>query len=154
MKGNIFTTHLIDVIYPPKLEEDYVFLVMDYTESDLKNVLKTAKSICFTEAHVKTMIYNILSAINFMHSANVLHRDLKPANILIDDKCQIKICDFGFSRTLTEQQTKPKIVRGGSDLSKSIDVSKYSSDLSKTFTEKFKSPKAKKRLDNALSFNN
>ena len=35
-----------------------------------------------------------------MHSANVLHRDLKPANILLDEDCNIKICDFGLSRTL------------------------------------------------------
>lgn len=38
----------------------------------------------------------------FCHSANVIHRDLKPANILINKDCQIKICDFGISRTLPE----------------------------------------------------
>ena len=28
-----------------------------------------------------------------------MHRDIKPSNILIDDECQIKLCDFGLSRT-------------------------------------------------------
>lgn len=37
-----------------------------------------------------------------MHSASVMHRDLKPANILINQDCQIKIIDFGISRTLSE----------------------------------------------------
>lgn len=37
-----------------------------------------------------------------MHSANVMHRDLKPANILINEECEIKICDYGIARTLPE----------------------------------------------------
>jgi len=43
IKGNIFTTRVIDVIYSPNLKEDYVFIVMDFMESDLKKVLKTSK---------------------------------------------------------------------------------------------------------------
>jgi serine/threonine protein kinase len=39
-----------------------------------------------------------------MHSANIIHRDIKPANILINTKCQVKICDFGLSRTCTRVQ--------------------------------------------------
>ena len=49
---------------------------------------------------VKLILYNLLCAIKFMHSANVMHRDLKPGNILINQECQIKICDFGIARTL------------------------------------------------------
>jgi len=33
-----------------------------------------------------------------MHSANVIHRDLKPSNMLLNKKCDLKICDFGLSR--------------------------------------------------------
>ena len=47
------------------------------------------------------MIYNILRALKFLHSANIVHRDLKPDNILVDIKnYNIKLCDFGLSRTL------------------------------------------------------
>lgn len=52
------------------------------------------------EEHIKIIIYNILSATKYMHSANVVHRDLKPANILINDECNIKICDFGMASTV------------------------------------------------------
>ena len=46
------------------------------------------------------IFYNLLCALNFLHTAGIMHRDLKPANILIDDQCQVKICDFGLSRTV------------------------------------------------------
>jgi len=46
------------------------------------------------------IVYNCLSALNFLHQTNVMHRDIKPANILITDKFDVKICDFGLSRSL------------------------------------------------------
>ena len=39
----------------------------------------------------------------FLHEANVMHRNLKPANILIDANCNVKICDFGSSRTIPKE---------------------------------------------------
>lgn len=56
----------------------------------------------FGDEHAKILLYNMLCAVNFLHSANVMHRDIKPGNILIDDTCSIKLCDFGLSRTTPE----------------------------------------------------
>ena len=52
------------------------------------------------EQHVVTILYNLLCAMNFIHSTNVMHRDIKAHNILIDGDCNIKICDFGLSRVM------------------------------------------------------
>jgi serine/threonine protein kinase len=42
----------------------------------------------------------MLCSLKYLHSANLIHRDLKPANLLFNTKCQIKICDFGLSRSM------------------------------------------------------
>jgi serine/threonine protein kinase len=55
-------------------------------------------SLFLEETHIRFIAYNILCAINYIHSANILHRDLKPSNILINEDCNIKICDFGLAR--------------------------------------------------------
>ncbi len=39
----------------------------------------------------------ILEAINYCHKNMICHRDLKPGNILINDKNEIKIIDFGLA---------------------------------------------------------
>lgn len=53
--------------------------------------------------HAKIIFYNLLCAVNYLHSANVIHRDLKPGNILLTDQCSVKICDFGLARTLPKE---------------------------------------------------
>jgi serine/threonine protein kinase len=73
---------------------------MDYVESDLKQLMKQIPKVELTEDHVITIMYNILCSLNFLHTANIMHRDIKPSNILIGSECQVKLCDFGLSRTI------------------------------------------------------
>jgi mitogen-activated protein kinase 1/3 len=87
MKANIYTTKLIDLVVSTKPDEDYVFIIMEYVDSDLRKVFDSCPNIEFGEKHIMTIFYNFLCAINFIHSANIMHRDIKPANILIDSEC-------------------------------------------------------------------
>lgn len=74
-----------------------IYLLLEYMESD---VFMAIKNRVLDKIHKKYIVYQLASALNYLHSGGVLHRDLKPSNILINSCCQIKICDFGLSRTL------------------------------------------------------
>ena len=46
----------------------------------------------------------MLLGVYYLHSRNVVHRDLKPANILVDEKCRVRICDFGLAREVADER--------------------------------------------------
>lgn len=52
------------------------------------------------EVHRKYIVYQILKALKYMHSGELIHRDLKPSNILLNSECHVKIADFGLARSL------------------------------------------------------
>ena len=57
-------------------------------------------------------MYNLLCAVKYLHSANVLHRDLKPANVLVNEDCSVKICDFGLARSISGVESSSCILDG------------------------------------------
>jgi mitogen-activated protein kinase 15 len=67
------------------------------------------KEDLLNDLHKKYIIYQLAKSLKFVHSAGLVHRDVKPSNILINPNCEIRLCDFGLSRTLwkyNNQETK------------------------------------------------
>lgn len=42
----------------------------------------------------------VLLSFEYIHNLNIIYRDLKPENLLLDEKGNIKIADFGFAKTI------------------------------------------------------
>jgi cyclin-dependent kinase-like len=53
---------------------------------------------------VRQYIFQLLKAIDYCHTMNVVHRDIKPENLLIDPQENLKLCDFGFARNIPQSK--------------------------------------------------
>jgi len=106
-----YVVELMDVIEPADRDTfDTLYIVLEFAESDLKKVIKSA--IHLQILHIKTVVYNIICAVKYIHSADVLHWDLKPANILINEDCTVKLCDFGLARSIAGVESASYIISG------------------------------------------
>ncbi|KYB24762.1 hypothetical protein TcasGA2_TC034941 [Tribolium castaneum] len=76
-----------------------IVVVTEFAQKELNTVL--GKEGYLTEERASPIIWDLVSALNYLHSHRVLHRDLKPQNILIDSKNRAKLCDFGFARNMS-----------------------------------------------------
>jgi serine/threonine protein kinase len=87
-----------------------VFLVFDYCEYDLHGLMSTQ---LFSEAQVKSYLFQLLTAVKAVHEAGLLHRDIKPANVLLQTNNFIKLADFGVSTEINSPDSRPKSSRTG-----------------------------------------
>lgn len=78
-----------------------IYMVFEYVDHDLTGLMDTP-SIRFTEAQVKTYTQQLLSGLLYCHEREVLHRDIKGSNLLVDNKGNLKIADFGLARTFND----------------------------------------------------
>ncbi|KAH0437576.1 hypothetical protein IEQ34_026215 [Dendrobium chrysotoxum] len=74
-----------------------IFIVMDFIEHDLKTLLQIQKKP-FLASEIKTLLFQILSATASLHKNWIIHRDLKTSNLLMNNRGQIKLADFGLAR--------------------------------------------------------
>ncbi|KAA8542155.1 hypothetical protein F0562_023307 [Nyssa sinensis] len=88
---------IIDVKEVVMGDLDSVFMVMEYMEHDLKELMKAMKQP-FSQSEVKCLMLQLLEGISYLHDNWVLHRDLKTSNLLLNNRGELKICDFGMSR--------------------------------------------------------
>ncbi|XP_068432466.1 mitogen-activated protein kinase 15 isoform X1 [Clinocottus analis] len=79
-----------------------IYLIFEYMDTDLHAVIK--KGTLLKDIHKRYVMYQLLKAIKYLHSGNVIHRDQKPSNVLLDTDCVVKLCDFGLARSLNQVQ--------------------------------------------------
>ena len=76
-----------------------VYLVFEYVEKNLLELLQETPN-GISPSKIKYLIYQLIKAIKYLHSKNIIHRDIKPENLLINEDLKLKLCDFGFARDI------------------------------------------------------
>ncbi|KAG7461749.1 hypothetical protein MATL_G00194420 [Megalops atlanticus] len=83
---------------------------------------------------VRKYLFQILRAVTFCHQHNIIHRDIKPENILVSQSGVVKLCDFGFARTMaapgevytdyvaTRWYRAPELLVGDTKYGKAVDI--------------------------------
>lgn len=122
---------LYDVIHT----ENKLMLVFEYMDKDLKKYMDSRGGGGQLDyVTIKSFMHQILQGIQFCHKNRVLHRDLKPQNLLINNKGQLKLADFGLARAfgipvntfsnevVTLWYRAPDVLLGSRTYSTSIDI--------------------------------
>ncbi|KAH8739777.1 hypothetical protein FG386_001484 [Cryptosporidium ryanae] len=100
-------------------------LILEYLPRDLRDIIENLKNEeflsdsdviknentpYFTQSFfyidiniIIKILFHIISGIHYIHSKSISHNDLKPENILIDDDYNAKICDFGSSFKIVDE---------------------------------------------------
>uniref|UniRef100_A0A0N5BBM5 Protein kinase domain-containing protein n=1 Tax=Strongyloides papillosus TaxID=174720 RepID=A0A0N5BBM5_STREA len=92
---------------------DRIFVVMEKLKGDMLEMILSSEKGRLNERCTQFLIHQILIALQYLHSQNVVHCDMKPENILLtsdSDFPQVKLCDFGFARIIGERSFRRSVV--------------------------------------------
>ncbi|MCB0301353.1 MAG: protein kinase, partial [Calditrichaeota bacterium] len=106
---NIATIHAIEH------SEDHVFIVMEYiTGKELQQLAETSGTDAFALPidNAIDIAIQIAKGLQAAHEKGIVHRDIKSGNIMLTDKGQVKIMDFGLAKI----GTQVKLTQVGSTL--------------------------------------
>ena len=86
-------------------DSEYIHLVMEHCNGN--SLLQALSGIVLTEQQALPIMYQIFSAISYLHKIQFVHRDLKLNNFIItgsDKWTQIKVIDFGLSSKFVDNK--------------------------------------------------
>lgn len=99
---NIDNPHVVKV-YDSFEENGTAYYTMQFVEG--YSLGKLLKKTIFSEEQSKDILIQLLDALSIIHSQNIWHLDIKPDNILLDNKGNVILIDFGASKHIEQNGT-------------------------------------------------
>ena len=72
--------------------KDYCF-TMEFVEG--RDIFRATKGMSWEQ--IVSILIQVCRALSYVHSRKLIHYDIKPGNVLVDDKGQVKVLDFGLA---------------------------------------------------------
>ncbi|VDK58077.1 unnamed protein product [Anisakis simplex] len=103
---------LVDIVTDKQTAADFrrdkgaFYLVFEYLDHDLMGLLES-QFVDFSDDQIASFTKQLISGLEYCHSIGFLHRDIKCSNILLNNRGEIKLADFGLARLYDEDQDRP-----------------------------------------------
>lgn len=99
--ARLVNPHVVSV-FDQGMDGDRPFIVMEYVPGcTLRHIITQEAPL--TPVRALDLLEPVVSALASAHEDGLVHRDVKPENVLISDRGQIKVADFGLARAVGNQ---------------------------------------------------
>jgi len=93
------------------IHDDYIWLAIEYCGGSIYDIMRILK-MPLTEEQIGVVLRETLKALEYAHEHKLIHRDIKAGNILLNDKGQCKLADFGVSYVCNASMEQAKTFKG------------------------------------------
>ncbi len=82
-------------LYGSKKLDGKLFIILEYLPNG--TLFDRIQKTNMTNEEIIDIFIDLMDAVAYIHSKNMIHRDIKPENIIAGEDDKFKICDFGFT---------------------------------------------------------
>ncbi|HEX6268277.1 MAG TPA: serine/threonine-protein kinase [Burkholderiales bacterium] len=112
LAGKLNHPHIVE-IYDAVVEPDHSYLVMEYVAGSTLEK-HAARDRLLPIGKVVEIVFKCIRALEYAHQHGIIHRDIKPGNLLLSEKGETKVSDFGASFQQRHGHTTTQIAGVGS----------------------------------------
>lgn len=108
--GNLHHPNIV-TIYDSGEESDLAYIAMELLRGKTLEAWCKKTNLLPPKTALK-VVGQVCEALDYAHKNGIVHRDIKPANIMVLEKGEIKVTDFGIAKIQSSSHTKTGVVMG------------------------------------------